>query len=1068
MIEITNQQFINTISSFSRSFKLSIRNSDNSKNFQAKRAEMYFPFSPNQLTLGAVSSANISCDIVDSNLQKNEIIKPEISADGVDSVMNFGVFRITEINKKDRVHQIVAYDKLNFIKGVYRSTGTKKVSVVWSNLCEQCTNLNALGFDTSYVEYNGSFKNDVIDTSALSGYNIREVFSFVASYVGCNVVVNNEGKFEMKEFTAQNNYDLLNIDRIATPTLLESNTTIDFLMAKVSNDRTLTSGETTGTGIVFNNPVFTQSQLNSVLNSSTFLKNYREGKIKYLLADPRIQAGDLLNLIGVESENIKIPIMEIKFTFDGGLFCSINSNHPNENENLTLSEKINFSVKDSIDSKKYAQSAIEFSDQITNSLGLYVTKIPDSTGAIKYYMHNKSSLESSDFITTMTSEGFAIANSWNNGNPTFVSGIDRDSNAIIKMLTAYKINADQIEAGSITGDKIKANTIDATKLNVKDLTALNATIANWVVHHTLLYYPSVKQEGEQEEGKEKYNSGVGMSNQTFAFYAGYYSNEDVYNSGASHPGSPWEMGPFDTRATAFYVKRDGSMFVDDAYVSNELTFFLKYESSNSHISDYAKMNISDDDLYFNIRSTNALGIKISASDDNYYETFQGKEIIRSYEYGNHIKGSLYVESSLIVKNNLNAKYLTMTYLPPYSGSVEITFPIAQILDNGNTAFGSVSQYGDTIIYTKPGGIVTVNGSCKVVGDLNLIYSSDSTTYNSKIYVTSSGNLVLGDASQSNNTHIYSKSDGFVKIHNEIRCVEKISVEVGSEWKGALRYSTIGDITGLHVGTSAYEPLILRGSEIITTNKLTVDGNLSATKITASSDLSTNAYFYMYKKSTSGTTTYKSRLQVSDSGNLVIGYDGQSGNTNIYAKTGGNIRFYNTIRISSGVTVNFYDSKNSKWKVGINYGKPSDQDVKGFHLGISDENTVLWGTVKLSSGATVTSDYNSKKDIDCFTDEYEVLFNNLKPKTYKYIDGTSGRTHTGFIAQDVKEALDMANLTTKDFAAYVSFPLEEGSETLALRYEEFIALNTHMIQKCLSKISSLEDEIKSLKETINNG
>ena len=1054
MIEITNQQFIDAISSFSRSFKLSIKNLDNSKSFGVKRAEIYFPFSPNQLTFGAVSSANISCEIVNSTLQKNEIIKPEISVDGIDSVINFGKFRITEINKKDKIHQIVAYDKINFIKGVYKSTGSKKVSAVWSNLCEQCTNLNALGFDTSYVEYNGSFKNNIIDTNALSGYNIREVFSFVASFVGCNVVVNNEGKFEMKEFTTQNNYDLLNINRISTPTLLESNTTIDFLMAKVSNDRTLTSGETTGTGIVFNNPAVTQSQLDSVLNGSP-LKSYREGKIKYLLADPRVQAGDLLNLIGVESGNIKIPIMEIKFTFDGGLFCSINSNHPNENQNLTLSEKINFSIKNSTDSKKYAESAIEFSDQITNSLGLYVTKIYDSTGAIKYYMHNKSTLESSDFITTMTSEGFAIANSWNNGNPTFVSGINRDSNAIIKMLTAYKINADQIEAGSITGDKIKAKTIDATRLDVKDLTALNASIADWIVHPTLLYYPSIKQ----DDGT--YNSGVGMSNVTYAFYAGYYSDDNVYNSSANHPGSPWQMGNFDTRKTAFFVKRDGTMFVDNVNVSSKLKFITKYE-----FSDTTNATIDCDGFYLNIKSTESIiGVKISAFDNNYYEVYKNKEIIRGYEYGNYIQGSLYVYSSLIVENNLNAKFLTMTYKPSGSGSVETTFPIAQILDNGNTAFGSVSQYGDTIIYTKSGGTVAINSSCKVVGNLNLVYSSGSTNYTSRINVNSSGDLVLGYSSQSGNTNIYSKSDGFVKIHNEIRCVEKISVEVGSEWKGALRYSTIGDITGLHVGTSAYEPLVLRGSEIITTNKLTVDGDLSATKITASSDLSTNAYFYMYKKSTSGTTTYKSRLQVSTSGNLVIGYDGQSGDTNIYAKTNGNIRIYNHLRVSPNVSINFY--VDSAWKMGVFYGTP-DTDMTGFHLGIAGYNTYLWGTVKLSSGSAVTSDCNLKKDIDCFTDEYEVLFNNLKPKTYKYIDGTSGRTHTGFIAQDVKEALDVANLKTEDFAAYVSFPLESGGETLALRYEEFIALNTHMIQKCLSKISSLEDEIKSLKETINNG
>jgi hypothetical protein len=45
----------------------------------------------------------------------------------------------------------------------------------------------------------------------------------------------------------------------------------------------------------------------------------------------------------------------------------------------------------------------------------------------------------------------------------------------------------------------------------------------------------------------------------------------------------------------------------------------------------------------------------------------------------------------------------------------------------------------------------------------------------------------------------------------------------------------------------------------------------------------------------------------------------------------------------------------------------------------------------------TSDRRLKNTIQCFNDKYEILFDNLKPVSYKYNNGTSGRTHTGFVA-----------------------------------------------------------------------
>ena len=117
-------------------------------------------------------------------------------------------------------------------------------------------------------------------------------------------------------------------------------------------------------------------------------------------------------------------------------------------------------------------------------------------------------------------------------------------------------------------------------------------------------------------------------------------------------------------------------------------------------------------------------------------------------------------------------------------------------------------------------------------------------------------------------------------------------------------------------------------------------------------------------------------------------------------------------------------------------------------------TYLRGTgVYLSStGATVTSDRRKKNSIEELGDAYEALLDKITPVRFKFNDGTSGRFHAGFIAQEVQEALEAAGLTTQDFGGFVD--INKDGEELGLIYSEFIAL-------LLLKIKRLEQRIAAL-------
>lgn len=148
---------------------------------------------------------------------------------------------------------------------------------------------------------------------------------------------------------------------------------------------------------------------------------------------------------------------------------------------------------------------------------------------------------------------------------------------------------------------------------------------------------------------------------------------------------------------------------------------------------------------------------------------------------------------------------------------------------------------------------------------------------------------------------------------------------------------------------------------------------------------------------------------------------------------------------------------------------SDGSVAGVSLGARELFTstgsgwrrVYWNQIHDCVSDWVTnssSDINVKNSVSPI-DDYDTLFDNLKPCRYKYNYGTSDRYHTGFIAQEVVEAVESAGLTTQDFAGVVHLeaPNEYGSEWL-LRRDEFVALNTWQIQKLKERVAALEAQL----------
>lgn len=161
------------------------------------------------------------------------------------------------------------------------------------------------------------------------------------------------------------------------------------------------------------------------------------------------------------------------------------------------------------------------------------------------------------------------------------------------------------------------------------------------------------------------------------------------------------------------------------------------------------------------------------------------------------------------------------------------------------------------------------------------------------------------------------------------------------------------------------------------------------------------------------------------------------------------------------------------------------DYDKSEIDIKADTIRLLGNSYSQTSPIITSDRSLKENIKPLTDKHIKFFSLLQPVSFTFIDGTSGRTHIGFISQDVEDAMTKAGLTDLDFAGFckkikiVEIKDEDGNirheaekdengnfvYIYSLRYEEFIALNTFMIQRLYEKTQEMHKENQDIKKEV---
>lgn len=333
------------------------------------------------------------------------------------------------------------------------------------------------------------------------------------------------------------------------------------------------------------------------------------------------------------------------------------------------------------------------------------------------------------------------------------------------------------------------------------------------------------------------------------------------------------------------------------------------------------------------------------------------------------------------------------------------------------------------------------------------------------------------------------------------------------WNGAYSSSNASNLA--YCAKGAFGTIVTKGTgDYLPIGGGTLNGALTVLGRINSGNTSTNGGIDIYHdtpyldfhcgKSSSDYTTRiiekesgKLTIQASNvitSGNLYTGATTDDTYHTIYAR---NKYASGGIHVSTASNVGLMNAGISTWIIRM----PSDGVCRiaekfviadNFHTEKNNQMTLgapsyKWKQLYAATATINTSDRNDKKDFRMFdsNENYEKFFMDLKPMVFKFKNGESGRDHFGFVSQDVEESLYKYGFDDKSFAGFCKDAIieeiegedgitrevpkldEDGNEqyVYGLRYSEFTAMNTYMIQKIVKENEELKEENKAFKAEI---
>ena len=466
--------------------------------------------SSEQITFGDAVSSYIEFILTD--VPKNTILKgrqaiPYIGLeldDGTVEWIKKGVYNLEKPVRSGEFIKLTAYDNFALCyKGFFTAlSGNQKIAVI---LQEQCKKIG--------IEYAGGADDVTYKVDSLQGLTIIEAISVLAAYCGKNAVMDKDGKLRLVWYTDAGL--TISPSRFADPLEMdEEDTFINRLDCTIDDEHSVSAG--TGVGIYFSCPGMTQERITVLYNRIKGF-TYRAAKLNWRMAQPDVEAGDLVRVMDNAGNAYVIPLMDYEFNCDGGFYGTIQSKGKTEQEQDTgykgpLQTKVDRTYSDLISTKQVITDKItafegEFETINTNYLevnkklaaldaeieNLDVTEIAAKVAKIetsyvsKEYVQDLYATKAEVHVLDVDLErvNTLLAGSVTAGSTqTIVLNADNTtiSNALIKSAMIDSVAADKVTAGTIDASSIHFKSqsgrldIFGETLQVKDATRTRVQI----------------------------------------------------------------------------------------------------------------------------------------------------------------------------------------------------------------------------------------------------------------------------------------------------------------------------------------------------------------------------------------------------------------------------------------------------------------------------------------------------------------------------------------------------------------------------------------------------------------
>lgn len=372
-----------------------------------------------------------------------------VELNGITSWVRLGYFTVDNAPRQIAIIEITALDRMVQFDKPLNADALNLPSTV-ANLvsacCSECnitlgTTLASLPNSTYTVQSIGEMEN----------MTYRTILQWCCQIMGVCGYMDWDGHLRLGWYSNANiGNSLVTIttaDRYHSD-LFENQITISGILVKGTENQYL-NGSDTYALVIEGNPLFSDADVETIGNALGGLVGFSYYAFNAsVLPMPYLYPLDMIGFV-YNGNTYNVAITEVTVTasaptsLKGTGESSQNRSYARLNPLTARERAIYANLKEEVNAtlNKALNNIIDFSEIISNALGLYHTDVPDGSGGIIRYLHDAPTLEESTYIVTETAQGFAWTNTgWNSGSPVWTYGVTSGGYALFKWLSAEGID----------------------------------------------------------------------------------------------------------------------------------------------------------------------------------------------------------------------------------------------------------------------------------------------------------------------------------------------------------------------------------------------------------------------------------------------------------------------------------------------------------------------------------------------------------------------------------------------------------------------------------------------------